>query len=67
MNNKWRKYSQKDPSTHPKENTRVQMKYADGTQISGGYSMGHFLQNGVVSATVVLQTTRWRYAEMAAR
>jgi phosphoribosylformylglycinamidine (FGAM) synthase-like amidotransferase family enzyme len=63
MKSEWRKYNSKDPSTHPKENTRVHMKYADGTQVSGGYSMGRFLQSGVISANAVNQTTRWRYVE----
>jgi hypothetical protein len=63
MKIKWHKYSSKDPSTHPRDNSRVVMKYSDGSQYSGGYSMGHFLQRGVISAPTVGQTTRWRYTE----
>lgn len=63
MRNEWHKYNPKDPSTHPKENTRVQIKYADGMQFSGGYHRGHFVQGGVVSASEVKQTKHWRYAE----
>jgi hypothetical protein len=65
MKHEWHKYSSKDPNTHPKENTRVQMKHADGTQVTGGYSMGHFLQGGTVSVTLVQRTSRWRYLEKA--
>jgi hypothetical protein len=63
MNNEWRKFNLRDPNTHPKDNSRVEMKYADGTQISGGYLKGHFLQGGVISASSVNLTMRWRYAQ----
>jgi hypothetical protein len=63
MKNEWRKFNPKDRNTHPRDNSRVQMKYADGTEISGGYLKGHFLQGGVISATAADQTKLWRYTE----
>jgi hypothetical protein len=63
MKNEWRKFDPKDRNTHPRDNSRVQMKYADGTQISGGYLRGNFLQGGIISATAIGQTKHWRYAE----
>jgi hypothetical protein len=63
MKSEWRKFNPKDRNTHPKDNSRVQMKYADGTQISGGYLMGNFLYGGVNSAATVEQIKRWRYSE----
>ena len=61
MQSEWHKYSPKDPKTHPRENTRVEVKYADGTQFSGGYSRGHFVNGGVISANSVNLPKRWRY------
>jgi hypothetical protein len=63
MNNEWRKFNPRDPNTHPKDNSRVEVKYADGMQISGGYLKGHFLQGGVISASSVSLIKRWRYAQ----
>jgi len=63
MKNEWQKFNPKDRATHPRDNSRVQLKYADGTQVSGGYLKGNFLQGGVISAAAVHQTKRWRYAE----
>jgi len=63
MKNEWRRFDPKNRNTHPKDNSRVLMKYADGTQISGGYLKGHFLNGGVILATAVVQTKHWRYAE----
>jgi hypothetical protein len=63
MKNEWRKFNPKDRSTHPRDNSRVQMKYADGTQVSGGYLKGNFLQGGIIPAAAASQTKHWRYAE----
>jgi hypothetical protein len=63
MKNEWRKFNPRDLNTHPKDNSRVEMKYADGRQISGGYLKGHFLQGGVISVGSVDVTMRWRYAQ----
>jgi hypothetical protein len=63
MKSEWRKFNPRKPDTHPKDNSRVEMKYADGTQISGGYLKGHFFQGGVISASSVDLTMRWRYAQ----
>jgi hypothetical protein len=63
MKNEWRKFNPKDRNTHPRDNSRVQLKYADGTEISGGYLKGHFLHGDVIPATAVDQMKRWRYAE----
>jgi hypothetical protein len=63
MKNDWHKFNPKDRTTHPRENSRVQMKCADGTQVSGGYLKGSFLHGGVISVAAIHQTTHWRYAE----
>jgi hypothetical protein len=63
MKNEWRKFDPKDRNTHPRDNSRVQMKYAGGTQLSGGYLKGHFLHGGVITASAVGQTTHWRYVK----
>lgn len=63
MKNEWRKFNPKDRTTHPRDNSRVQMKYADGTEISGGYLRGNFHQGGVISAAAPDLTKHWRYAE----
>ncbi len=63
MKNEWRKFNPRDPNTHPKDNSRVEMKYTDGTQSSGGYLKGHFLQGGVIPASGVSLTMRWRYVQ----
>ncbi|HUD57777.1 MAG TPA: hypothetical protein VMR02_21290 [Terracidiphilus sp.] len=63
MKSEWHKFNPKDRITHPKDNSRVQIKCADGTQISGGYLKGYFLHGSVISATAVNQTKYWRYAE----
>jgi hypothetical protein len=63
MKTEWRKFNPKDRVTHPRDNSRVQIKYADGTQVSGGYLKGHFHQGSVISATAVSQTKYWRYAD----
>jgi len=39
------------------------MKHADGTQVSGGYLKGLFVQGGVISTAAVDQIKHWRYAE----
>jgi hypothetical protein len=62
MKNEWRKFDPKDRNTHPRDNSRVQMKHADGTQISGGFLKGNFLHDGVILAIAVHQTKHWRYA-----
>jgi hypothetical protein len=63
MTNEWRKFNPKDLKTHPRDNSRVEMKYADGKLISGGYLKGHFLQGGVISVSKVDLTMRWRYMQ----
>ena len=63
MKNEWRKFNPRDPKTHPKDNSRVHMKYADGSQFSGGFLKGHFLQGSVISASSLNMTMRWRYIE----
>jgi hypothetical protein len=63
MQNEWNKYSPRDPQTHPKENTRVEMKGTDGAQFSGGYLAGHFVCGGVVSANAANLPKWWRYME----
>jgi hypothetical protein len=52
MKAEWRKFNPKDRSTHPRDNSRVQMKRADGTHVSGGYSMGRFHYGGVIATTL---------------
>jgi hypothetical protein len=61
MKNEWTKFNPRDSNTHPRDNSRVEMKHADGSQTSGGFLRGHFLQGGVISASGVGQTMRWRY------
>jgi hypothetical protein len=63
MKNEWRKYDPKDQTTHPRENSRVQLKFSDGTQFSGGYLRGHFHHGGAVSAATVNQSKHWRYVD----
>jgi hypothetical protein len=63
MKIQWQKYNPKDQSTHPKENTRVELKFADGTQFSGGYLGGHFHYSGTATAYTVNQAKQWRYAD----
>lgn len=63
MKNEWRKFNPKDPNTRPKDNSRVEMKFADGTQSFGGYLKGHFLEGGVISASSANLTMHWRYAQ----
>jgi hypothetical protein len=63
MKNEWRKFDPRDRNTYPRDNSRIQMKHADGTQISGGYLKGNFVQGGVISAAGVDQVKHWRYAE----
>jgi hypothetical protein len=62
MQSKWNKYSPRDPKTFPKENTRVEMRDANGTQFSGGYVAGHFVSGGVISANAANLPKCWRYA-----
>ena len=63
MKVEWRKFDPRDRSTHPKDNSRVLMKRADGTQVSGGYSMGRFHSGGAIATAAADQTKLWRYAE----
>jgi hypothetical protein len=63
MKNEWHKFDPKDSNTHPRDNTRVQVRYANGTQFSGGYLKGYFRQGGVISANTVSLTKHWRYAD----
>ncbi|MFZ0303037.1 MAG: hypothetical protein WAL75_10140 [Terracidiphilus sp.] len=63
MKNDWRKFNPKDQNTHPRDNSRIQLKYADGVQISGGYLKGYFHLGGAISAAAVGQVKLWRYAE----
>ena len=63
MQSEWNRYSLKDLSTHPKDNSRVEMKDADGTQFAGGYLAGRFVSGGGKSATGMNLTKHWRYAE----
>jgi hypothetical protein len=63
MKNEWRKFNPKDRETHPRDNSRVQMKHADGTQVSGGYLKGNFVQGGVISTSAADRIKHWRYAE----
>jgi hypothetical protein len=62
MKNEWQKFNPKDRSTHPKENSRVQMKYSDGTELDGGFMWGHFHHGGASPAASTMQTKQWRYA-----
>jgi hypothetical protein len=62
MQNEWHKYNSKDLGTHPRDNSRVEMKDADGAQSSGGYLAGRFVTGGT-SATGMNLTKHWRYAE----
>jgi hypothetical protein len=62
MRSEWNKYSPRDPKTYPKDNTRVEMRNADGTQVSEGYSTGHFVHGGVISLNGANLPKRWRYA-----
>lgn len=62
MQNEWRKYSPRDPKTYPKENSRVEMRDADGTQLSGGFLAGRFVSRGVTSANASNLPKHWRYA-----
>jgi len=62
MQDKWHRYSLRDPKTHPKENSRVEMKDADGTECCGGYLAGHFVHGGVISVNGANLPKRWRYA-----
>ena len=39
------------------------MRHADGSQSSGGFLKGHFLQGGVVSVGGVGPSMRWRYMQ----
>ena len=61
MKKEWTRFNPKDSKTYPRENSRVEMKYPDGSQSLGGFLRGHFLQGGVISASGVGQTMRWRY------
>ena len=62
MQDRWHKYNFKDTKTHPRDNSRVEMKDADGTQFSGGYLAGHFVQGGVISVNGANLPKHWRYA-----
>lgn len=62
MQSEWHKYSPRDLQTHPRENTRVEMKDAGGAQFFGGYLAGHFVRGGVVSASAADLPKCWRYA-----
>jgi hypothetical protein len=63
MQDEWHKYNLKDSSTHPKDNSRVEMRDADGAQSSGGFLAGRFVSGGGKSATGMNLTKHWRYAE----
>jgi hypothetical protein len=63
MKAEWRKFDPRYRSTHPKDNSRVLMKRADGSQVSGGYAMGRFHYGGAVATATADQTKRWRYAD----
>jgi hypothetical protein len=62
MQNEWHKYILRDPKTYPKENSRVEMKDADGTQFSGGFLAGRFLSGGATPVNASNLPERWRYA-----
>ena len=62
MQSEWNRYSLKDSSTHPKDNSRVEMTDADGTQCSGGYLAGRFVSGGITSANAADLPKHWRYA-----
>jgi hypothetical protein len=62
MQSEWHKYNLKDSSTHPRDNSRVEMKDADGTQFSGGFLAGRFVSGGVISANAHDLPKHWRYA-----
>jgi hypothetical protein len=53
----------RDRTTHPKDNSRVLMKRADGTQVSGGYAMGRFHFGDATATTAADQAKYWRYAD----
>ncbi|MGB7267661.1 MAG: hypothetical protein WBC92_19245 [Terracidiphilus sp.] len=63
MKNEWCKFNLRDRNTYPRDNSRVEMKHADGTQVSGGFLKGNFLQRGVISAAPADQIKLWRYTE----
>jgi hypothetical protein len=63
MQSEWNIYILRDLKTHPKENTRVEIKDTDGMQFSGGYLAGHFVQGGVISANAANVPKCWRYLE----
>jgi hypothetical protein len=63
MKSEWTKFNPKDPQTYPRENSRLEIKNADGSLSSGGFLRGHFLQGGVISASGVGLAMRWRYVQ----
>ena len=63
MQGEWHKYSPRDSKTYPKENIRVEMRDADGTQFSGGYLAGSFVHRGIVSGNTADVPESWRYAQ----
>jgi hypothetical protein len=62
MQNEWNKYNPKDSDTHPRDNSRVEMKDADGTLSSGGYLASHFVSGGI-TARAANMPKHWRYSE----
>lgn len=69
MENEWKDYDPNDPSTHPGDNTRVQIKFSNGRQFSGVYSRaaGFFAHVGIIPEDTVNLPKRWRYLTEAAR
>jgi hypothetical protein len=62
MRSEWHKFNPKDSRTHPRDNSRVEMRDADGTQFAGGFLAGRFVSGGVTSANAASAPKHWRYA-----
>lgn len=61
--NEWTDYDPVDITTHPEDNTAIEMLYADGRTFSGYYSrdLGWMSHPGVVPETTYPLKKRWRY------
>ena len=67
ITSEWHDYDPHDLSTHPEENKRVQMKYANGRQFTGRYSRaaGMHAHVGIVPEDTINLAKKWRYVEDA--